>query len=83
MKVDREYAVNTARAARNAGVKYYSLVSAMGANDKSWSTQVKTKGIVEREIIQMGFENFTIMRPGYVTYLVNQNSLSHHFFICK
>ncbi|RCN42651.1 NAD dependent epimerase/dehydratase family protein [Ancylostoma caninum] len=63
-KVDHDYVVNSAKVAKDQGVKEFILVSAAGSNEKSWFLYPKTKGETERDIAALGFEKFLIMRPG-------------------
>ncbi|RCN42049.1 NAD dependent epimerase/dehydratase family protein [Ancylostoma caninum] len=63
-KVDHDYVVNSAKVAKDQGVKEFILVSAAGSNEKSWFLYPKTKGETERDVAALGFEKFLIMRPG-------------------
>lgn len=62
-KVDYEYVVNLAKWARQAGVKQFHVVSAMGANANSGVFYNKVKGRMEVEISYIGFESAYIYRP--------------------
>lgn len=64
VKVDYDYVVNTARVAKDAGVKHYQLVSSVGSDEKSWFLYTKTKGRAEKALVALGFERLSIMRPG-------------------
>ncbi|CAI5443181.1 unnamed protein product [Caenorhabditis angaria] len=65
-KVDHDYVVNTAKLAKKHGVKQFILVSSGGANANSPFLYMKTKGEVEKEIEELGFEKFVIVRPGLI-----------------
>jgi uncharacterized protein YbjT (DUF2867 family) len=62
-KVDYDYVVNLAKRAKQAGVKQFHVVSAMGANADSSVFYNKVKGRMEAEIQRLGFESAYIYRP--------------------
>ncbi|KAK6455150.1 uncharacterized protein RJT20DRAFT_129864 [Scheffersomyces xylosifermentans] len=64
--VEIDYGVNyaCAKAAKDAGVKTCVLVSSTGANEKSHFLYFKTKGRLEKDIIDLKFERTIILRPG-------------------
>jgi len=62
-KVDHDYVVNSAKMAKVGGTKHFHLVSSVGANKNSYFLYPKTKGEVEEELTQMGFERLSIYRP--------------------
>ena len=64
LEVDFEMPLRIARAAYEKGVKKIALVSAIGANKKSNNFYLKTKGMLEEEILNMGFDKVVIARPG-------------------
>jgi hypothetical protein len=66
VRVDKEYIINLALAAKRAGTKNISIMSAPGADSKSSNIYFKTKGEVEEEIIKMNFESTHIFRPGHM-----------------
>ena len=65
--VDFTYQLQIAKKAKEAGVKNISLVSAVGANPNSWNYYLKTKGLLEEEIVKLDFETTNIFRPGHLT----------------
>ncbi|CAB3411348.1 unnamed protein product [Caenorhabditis bovis] len=65
-KVDHDYVLNSAKLAKDNGVKSFVLISSVGANENSMFLYPKTKGQVEREITELGFEKFVIIRPGMI-----------------
>ena len=65
--VDFTYQFQIAKKAKEAGVKNISLVSAVGANSNSWNYYLKTKGLLEEEIVKLDFETTNIFRPGHLT----------------
>ncbi|MDC3302003.1 NAD(P)H-binding protein [Gammaproteobacteria bacterium] len=66
LEVDFEMPLRIARAAYEKGVKKIALVSAIGANKKSNNFYLKTKGMLEEEILNMGFNKVVIARPGHL-----------------
>ena len=63
-RVDRDYVVAVARAARAAGATRLALVSSVGADAKSRNFYLRTKGEAEEAIVGLGFETLAIARPG-------------------
>ena len=64
--VDFTYQLEIAKKAKDAGAKNISLISAVGANAQSWNYYLKTKGKVENEIINLGFDSTNIFQPGHL-----------------
>ena len=64
--VEFAYQLEIAKKAKEAGAKGISLISAVGANSNSKNYYLKTKGMLEEEIIKLGFENTNIFHPGHL-----------------
>ena len=64
--VDFTYQLEIAKKAKDTGAKNISLISAVGANAQSWNFYLKTKGKVENEIINLGFDSTNIFQPGHL-----------------
>jgi uncharacterized protein YbjT (DUF2867 family) len=62
-RVDFDYPLAVARAARAAGASHFLLVSALGASARSTVFYSKVKGELEDAIIALGFASVTIARP--------------------
>jgi uncharacterized protein YbjT (DUF2867 family) len=62
-RVDFDYPVALARAARARGARHFLLVSALGADPASRVFYNRVKGEVEAAIITVGFRSVTIARP--------------------
>jgi uncharacterized protein YbjT (DUF2867 family) len=62
-KVDVEYASSFASLCAEAGVRYFSLLSAVDANPDSQVHYLKAKGIVQERIIHAGFKGVYIFQP--------------------
>ena len=65
-KVDFNYQLEIAKKCQEVGAKHISLISAVGADPNSWNHYLKIKGMLEREIIKLGFESTNIFRPGHL-----------------
>jgi len=63
-KVDLEYVVNTAKLMKAQGVRSFSLVTAAGASQRSLFLYPKTKGEAEARCGAIGFDHYTVWRPG-------------------
>jgi uncharacterized protein YbjT (DUF2867 family) len=61
--VDHDYVLNLAKWAKSNGVERVCIISSIGANPKSSSFYLKTKGEVEQELIALGFQHLCIVRP--------------------
>ena len=62
--VDQELVLRVARAAREAGVRNFVLVSSVGADRASRAFYLRVKGEVEAAVRQLGFHRLDILRPG-------------------
>lgn len=62
-RVDYDYPVALARAARASGARHFLLVSAVGADPRSRVFYNRVKGEVETAIAELGFRSVTIARP--------------------
>jgi uncharacterized protein YbjT (DUF2867 family) len=62
--VDHDAVLAFARAAQQAGVTHFILVSSVGANPKSGLLYPRTKGEVEAALKRMAFPRLDILQPG-------------------
>jgi uncharacterized protein YbjT (DUF2867 family) len=62
-RVDFEYALGVAKAARAAGAKHFLLVSAVGADARSRIFYNRVKGELEEAVGRLGYPSLTIARP--------------------
>ncbi|KAK9476244.1 hypothetical protein V1514DRAFT_337452 [Lipomyces japonicus] len=65
-KVDYGLNVDIAKAAKAAGATTYVIVSASGANDKSYFAYPKMKAEIEHDVTELGFDRTIILRPGLI-----------------
>lgn len=62
-KVDYDMVVNAAHIAKQAGVQHFSVVSAMGADERSAIFYNRVKGEMENALDKIGFQRLSIYRP--------------------
>jgi len=62
--VDHDLVLETAEAARMAGIDRMILVSSVGADPQSGNLYLRTKGEVETALGQLGFARLDVLRPG-------------------
>lgn len=62
-KVDYEYPVNFAKIAKDAEIKQYLIITAIGANAQSSVFYTRTKGECEETISELGLNSLKIFRP--------------------
>jgi len=62
--VDYDYQLRVAQSAKINGTQNYVLVSAASAHPKSNFSYTRIKGDLERDILKLGFQKTTIIRPG-------------------
>ncbi|XP_066503791.1 oxidoreductase HTATIP2 [Hoplias malabaricus] len=62
-RVDHDYVLKSAELAKTGGCSHFHLESSKGADKTSSFLYLKTKGQVEAEITELGFERFSIYRP--------------------
>lgn len=65
-RVDHDYPLAVATAARAQGARAFALVSAIGADAGSRLLYNRTKGGVEASIAALGYPSYTIVRPGLI-----------------
>lgn len=63
-RVDHDYQLRVAEAARRNGVPAYVLVSASGASPRSRIFYSRMKGELERDVEALGFPRTRLLRPG-------------------
>lgn len=64
--VDHDLVVALARLARGAGARRLALVSSVGADARSRSFYLRTKGEVEAAVAGLGFEAVEVLRPSFL-----------------
>jgi uncharacterized protein YbjT (DUF2867 family) len=64
--IDYDLNLALAKAAKEAGVSTYVLISSVGASSKSWAPYSAMKGQLEEDVAALGFEKCVILRPGLI-----------------
>lgn len=64
--VDHDAVIAFARAAHARGVRHFVLVSSIGADARSRSFYLRTKGEAEEGVRRLGFAQFTVVRPSLI-----------------
>lgn len=62
-RIDHDYQLSFAKAARENGVPHVVLVSSLGANRSSSMFYLKLKGLIERDVEALQFPRLSILRP--------------------
>ena len=81
-EVDFTYQIEIAKKAKNVGARSISLISAVGADPNSWNYYLKTKGMLEEEIIKLEFESTNIFRSIW-TYMCSMPVQKSIFKVAK
>lgn len=63
-RIDYEMPLAAARAALDAGAQQFVLVSSVGADAESKNFYLRTKGELERDLMELKFQAIHILRPG-------------------
>lgn len=66
-KVDFEYPRTIAALAKKQMIEHFIMITAIGANEKSWFHYNRVKGMIENELIAMDFPRLSILRPSLLT----------------
>lgn len=61
--IDRDRVVSTASWALERGARHFLFVSSLGADPGSRNFYLRTKGEAEQELMALGFERLTLVRP--------------------
>ena len=62
-RIDHDYQLSFAKAARENGVSHVVLVSSLGADRSSSFFYMKLKGLIERDVEALQFPQLSILRP--------------------
>lgn len=62
-KIDHDYVIQAAQMAASGGVKRAAVITAVGSNANSLFFYPKVKGLVEQELMKLGFDSLHIFRP--------------------
>jgi uncharacterized protein YbjT (DUF2867 family) len=76
VRVDKTAVIAFASACKDAGVKHFELLSAVGANARSSSFYLKTKGELQDAIAALHFERVSFFQPSMILTPSNRYGLS-------
>ena len=76
VRIDRDAVLDFATACKQAGVQHFELLGAVGANAKSASLYLRTKGELEDGLIGLGFERLSLFQPSVIVTPTNRYGLS-------
>ncbi|MFK7922317.1 MAG: oxidoreductase, partial [Bacteroidia bacterium] len=65
--VDYEIPYRAAKIAQKQGLKHYLIITAMGADPKSFFFYNRVKGEIERDLANLDLSRLSILRPGLLT----------------
>jgi uncharacterized protein YbjT (DUF2867 family) len=74
--IDKDAVIAFALACKNAGVRHFELLAAVGANAQSRSGYLRTKGQLCDALQRMGFERLSIFMPSMILTPTNRYGLS-------
>ena len=80
-RVDFEFTLAAARLGRKHGARQFVLVSSIGADPKSGNFYLRTKGEVEKAIMDLAYPAFHILRPSLLVGDRNESRLGEKFAI--
>lgn len=76
VKIDKTAALDFATACKQAGVRHFQLLSAVGADSTSRSHYLRTKGELQDAIIALGFERVSFFQPSMILTPTNRYGFS-------
>jgi len=72
VKIDKVAVLAFASACKEVGVRHFALLGSIGANPRSRSFYLRTKGELEEELKLMGFERLSLFRPSMILTPTNR-----------
>lgn len=76
LKIDKLAVIDFATACKKAGVGHFELLGSVGANAKSSSFYLRTKGELVNELQALNFERLSIFQPSMILTPTNRYGLS-------
>ena len=76
VKIDKRAVIAFASACKDVGVGHFALLGSVGANPRSRSFYLRTKGELEEELKSMGFERLSLFRPSLILTPTNRYGLA-------
>ncbi|KAK9455228.1 NAD dependent epimerase/ dehydratase-like protein [Dipodascopsis uninucleata] len=77
-KIDHDMNLDAAKTAKAQGASTYVLISAGGAAVDSMFAYNSMKGLLEKDVIDLGFERTIILRPGLIIGDRNEKRAAEH-----
>jgi uncharacterized protein YbjT (DUF2867 family) len=66
LRIDKTAVIDFASACKTAGVRHFELLSAVGANARSASFYLRTKGELQDALIALKFERLSLFQPSMI-----------------
>lgn len=76
VKVDKTAVLSFASSCKRAGVRHFQLLGSVGANARSLSFYLRTKGELEQGLEALGFARLSLFRPSMILTPTNRYGLS-------
>jgi uncharacterized protein YbjT (DUF2867 family) len=76
VRIDKVAVLGFASACKAAGVSHFALLGSVGANARSRSFYLRTKGELEEELALLGFDRLSVFRPSMILTPTNRYGLS-------
>jgi uncharacterized protein YbjT (DUF2867 family) len=76
VRVDRDAVIAFATACKDAGVAHFSILSSVGADAKSRSLYLRTKGELNEALTALKFERLSVFQPSMILTPSNRYGLS-------
>jgi len=75
LRIDKDAALAFAEACKQAGVRHFQLLGSVGADPRSRSFYLRTKGELERALVALRFERLSLFRPSMILTPTNRYGL--------
>jgi uncharacterized protein YbjT (DUF2867 family) len=72
VRIDKDAVIGFARACKDAGVAHFELLSAVGADARSRSLYLRTKGELCDALVALGFERLSLFQPSMILTPTNR-----------
>lgn len=76
MHIDKDVVIAFATICKQAGVKHFELLGAVGANAQSRSFYLRVKGELRDALITLNFERLSLFQPSMILTPINRYGLS-------
>ena len=76
LRIDRDAVLDFGRAAKQAGIRHFQLLGSVGANPRSGSFYLRSKGELEQGLRGLGFERLSLFHPSMILTPTNRYGFS-------